>query len=297
MSMIGNVTRARYDELVAKGRELVEAQTRSQFALGDNALEIEPLRQRGGGHSGPGEELLGVSESLQMYADDIDVPYNTIKDYRWIVSRWPARTRRSGIAFSVYRILAGISDEQERHARLGRPPLNERTGERRWTMDAARRDVGRQVGHPVSVQEKIEAVHDLARDEEVASAVATDLLRRPDVAFRAMGDNTARHLVNRAQIDRAQQAGQVVRQQAGPALRRMEHNLGFVDLIGSCAAFVAAIGRIVPTLRGHEFSDDELATIHKNVARVRSTTDWIESAVDSGSVTMDEGLARLLRGE
>jgi hypothetical protein len=297
MSMIGNVTRARYDELVAKGRELVEAQTRSQFALGDNALEIEPLRQRGGGHSGPGEELLGVSESLQMYADDIDVPYNTIKDYRWIVSRWPARTRRSGIAFSVYRILAGISDEQERHARLGRPPLNERTGERRWTMDAARREVGRQVGHPVSVQEKIEAVHDLARDEEVASAVATDLLRRPDVAFRAMGDNTARHLVNRAQIDRAQQAGQVVRQQAGPALRRMEHNLGFVDLIGSCAAFVAAIGRIVPTLRGHEFSDDELATIHKNVARVRSTTDWIESAVDSGSVTMDEGLARLLRGE
>lgn len=46
-------------------------------------------------------------------------------------------------------------------------------------------------------------------------------------------------MVNRAQLDRSHQAGEVVRLQASPALRHMEHNLGFVDLIGACAAFVA----------------------------------------------------------
>jgi hypothetical protein len=42
--------------------------------------------------------------------------------------------------------------------------------------------VGHQVSRPVTAQEKIRAIHTLARDEEVAAAVTTDFLRRPAVA-------------------------------------------------------------------------------------------------------------------
>ncbi|MGW1976830.1 DUF6192 family protein [Streptomyces sp. NPDC001889] len=58
------------------------------------------------------------------------------------------------------------------------------------------------VGAAQSAQEKAEAIHDLAADEQVAVRVAADLLRRPAVAERAAADDTARHLFNRAQNDR-----------------------------------------------------------------------------------------------
>lgn len=37
--------------------------------------------------------------------------------------------------------------------------------------------------------------------------------------------------------------------------------------------------------------------VHENVARVRATLDWIETAVDTGKVDMDDELTCLLRGE
>jgi hypothetical protein len=37
--------------------------------------------------------------------------------------------------------------------------------------------------------------------------------------------------------------------------------------------------------------------VHENVARVRATLDWIETAVDTGKVDVDGELAKLLQGE
>ncbi|WUE10332.1 DUF6192 family protein [Nonomuraea sp. NBC_00507] len=165
-------------------------------------------------------------------------------------------------------------------------------------MDRHRRQAGRGPEarqHRLSAK-KIERIHDLARDEAVAVRVATDLLRRPQVASRTMLDDTAKHMVNRAQVDHAHQAGHVARQRT-PALPCIEHSRDFLELIGACAAFVSAIGRVVPGLHGHQFTTDERAAVARNVARVRATADWIESAVESGEVSIDEGLARLLQGE
>jgi hypothetical protein len=58
----------------------------------------------------------------------------------------------------------------------------------------------------------------------------------------------------------------------------------------------------LPALRGSrctadEFTADEQATVHRGAARVRAAVDWLESAVDTGNTSLDEGLARLLRGE
>lgn len=278
----------------AQSRELVREHGRIQFKLGDNALEIEPMGPHGGSqpHQVPG---LGVTEALRMFAEDIVVSPNTMKDWRWVASRWPAKQRRDDVPFHIHRVLASIADADQRFAVIAEPPMLARTGERRWTEDEAKRRLGWQVSRPETVQEKVNAVHALVDDDEVATRVATDLLRRPEVAARAMSDTTARHLVNRAQADQARQGTELVRQRT-PALQHIEHTREFLDLVGACAQFVASAGRIVPGLRGQNYTEDEKATVQRNLARVRAAADWIEGAVATGQVTPEEGLARLLAG-
>jgi hypothetical protein len=86
-------------------------------------------------------------------------------------------------------ILADISDESARWEKIKHPPFHRRSGTHRWTLDAAKREIGHQVHTPATVQEKVEAIHDLARDESVATRVATDFQRRPDVAFKTAADD------------------------------------------------------------------------------------------------------------
>jgi hypothetical protein len=108
-----------------------------------------------------------------------------------------------------------------------------------------------------------------------------------------MADHTARHAVNNAQYDQSRQVDEGVRRRT-PAICRIEHSIEYLDLVGACAQFVAGVGRILPSLRGHEFSADERATVLRNVARVRGTADWIEQAITIGDVNIDEALAKLL---
>jgi hypothetical protein len=329
--MVGAVTQARYQALVTEGRELVALASRCQFRLGDAAIEVEPIRGRGGA---PAAEGATVEASLQAFADDLMVSASTLKSYRWVASRWPAARRAASVSHTVHAILASIEDEQERWVAINDPPLDERTGRRRWTVALAQRRVGHSTGRPESVAEKVNAIHDLARDEQVAVAAATDLLRRPEVTSRVAAeskvdviahltrddqvaaevatdllrrprvaaqvveDDTARHLVNRAQVDRVERAVAPVRARSplAPAAAQVAHSLGYVELVGACHAFVSAAGRVVPTLRGRAFSTAERAVLDTNIAKVRGAADWIEGAVQSGNVSLDEGLAALLRG-
>lgn len=68
----------------------------------------------------------------------------------------------------------------------------------------------------------------------------------------------------------------------------------FLDLVTACHSFVAAA---VHGLRDRTLSEDECAIVHSNAAKVRATPDWIETAVDTGKVDMDDEVARLLKGE
>ncbi|WP_327749930.1 DUF6192 family protein [Streptomyces europaeiscabiei] len=297
---VGSVSRARYEEIIAGDRELIEVDTKIQFVIGDHALEIEPMRPHGGSLPAGGEDLFGVRETLEMYAEDVGVPYNQVRLNRQTASRWPAEYRVQGVSFEIHRILEKLDDRFER---ITNPPRHPRDGVARWTQDAAKRQVGWRVDSPQSVQEKVEAIHDLAVDEQVAARVATDFLRRPGVAFRAAGDNTARHLFNTAQTSRWMQAEESdpvpgePENPVAPAIRQIDRTIEFLDLIGACHKFVAATGRLVPQMHGRRLSEDERDLIHKNVARVRATCEWVESAVDSGHLDMDEELARILRGE
>ncbi|MEU9631603.1 DUF6192 family protein [Streptomyces luteogriseus] len=328
---VGAVSQSRYDEIVAELRQVVEQQTRGSFTIGDRALEIEPMRERGGQHAAPGKELFTVRETLFRLAEDIGLAYKTVESARWTASRWPKEHRQAGVSFRVHRILGQIENEAERFATIAKPPA----GGTRWTVDEANRRVGRQVERPASPQERINAIHSLARDEEVAATVTTDLLkrptvaakvpaaekarvveeftrdeavattaatnllRRPDVAFRAMSDDTARFQVNQAQNERSRQAREYFEDTSpvAPAVRHIDRTVEFLDLVTACHSFVAAAGRTVPGLRDRTLNDDERTIVHQNVAKVRATLDWLETAVDTGKVDMDDELTRLLKGE
>ncbi|MBW3363090.1 DUF6192 family protein [Streptomyces microflavus] len=327
-SNVGEVTLSRYEQIVAELRDVVEQQTRGQFTIGDRALEIEPMRPRGGPVS---ENAWSVEASLTMLAEDIGLSLSTVKTARWTASRWPADQRRPGVSFTVHRVLASIDGEADRFAEIDRLPVDKK----RWTVDDAKRRVGFQVETPVSRQEKVTAIHSLAQEAEVAAAVTTDflkrpqvaakvsqndkvrvveeftrdehvattaatnLLRRPDVAFKAMSDDTARFQVNHAQNERSRQAHDHFERTnpVAPAVRNIDRTAEFLDLVTACHAFVAAAGRTVPGLRDRILSEDEGVIVHQNVAKVRATLDWIETAVDTGKVDMDDELAAMLRGE
>ncbi|MEH0573127.1 MULTISPECIES: DUF6192 family protein [Streptomyces] len=231
-----------------------------------------------------------------MFAEDIGLAYTTVRDYRWVSSRWPKQRRRPDVSHTIHKILAAIGDEAERFEAVNNPPPHPRYGTPRWTHDSAKRVVGWKVDSPQDVQEKVEAIHDLASYDAVAAVVTTDFLRRPAVASKAMADDTARHAVNEAQFDRFRQQAQYVHQEAAPQLARMEHGTQFMDLVAACAQFVATAGRIVPNLKGASYDAAERDTIERGLSRVRAAADWIENAVTRGEVDLDEQLMRLLKG-
>ncbi|MFI6056127.1 DUF6192 family protein, partial [Streptomyces violascens] len=257
---------------------------------------------------------------------------SSVMSYRFTAASWPPDQRVKGVSIDVHRILVGV---ENRFEVIRNPPFNRRYGKPRWTEDAAKRVRGWQVQNPVSVQEKVTAIHGLAADDQVAAQVAADLLRRPavadevpaqvrvetirdlahdeqvaaqaatgllhrpDVAFKAMSDDRARQSVNHAQVERGRQAREEFEQSSelAPVIRRFERTSEFLDLVGACHSFVAITNRVVPGLRGRTVGEDEKSLLGENIARVRAACEWIEHAIETGEVDVDDALARLLRGE
>ncbi|MFH9016362.1 DUF6192 family protein [Streptomyces sp. NPDC017943] len=148
----------------------------------------------------------------------------------------------------------------------------------------------------MSAAERVRVVKELTRDDEVATSVTSELLQRPRVARQAMRNDDVRFTVNRAQFDNSEQAREQIRERM-PSVRKIEHAMEYLDLVGSAHQYVATLGWLVPRLRGQEFSDDERETIRRSIARVRGAVDWLEPALETGMVTLDEQLAQLLKGE
>ncbi|WP_267888804.1 DUF6192 family protein [Streptomyces sp. NRRL F-5755] len=139
----------------------------------------------------------------------------------------------------------------------------------------------------------------MTADDTVAAKVASDVLRRPEVAARVVADDTARHLVNKAQQDRTRQKAESFRRTSpvGRMVRKIERSEEFLELLTACHRFVMACTQAVPKLRGRRLSEDEQAVLAEKITRCRATLDWIETAAATGEVDMDEELANLLRGE
>ncbi|WP_344124603.1 DUF6192 family protein [Streptomyces blastmyceticus] len=218
------------------------------------------------------------------------------------------------MSWEVHKILASADDPFEV---IAHPPLNERTGRRAWDGDAAKRAVGWKASVPVTVEEKVEAVTELVRDEAVACRVAADLLKRREVAFVAMRDGDARYMVNEAQFEQADKddeldeefrdvlaadehgGGDETERFDDPAtvVRHWHRQMEFADLMAVCQGFIAGATRLVPKLRGQEFTERQHGQVGSVLEKLRATADWIETAVATGQTDLDEALAALLRGE
>lgn len=153
-------------------------------------------------------------------------------------------------------------------------------------------------------------IQDLAQDEQVAALVACDLLHRPQVAFRAMRDPQARELVSQAQFDQAglvedgegedwwdeSDAAEVEEGVVDPVtiVRGFHRAMEFTDLIGVCQW--AGASQLVRAARTGVLRVATLAVL-RHLEKIRATADWIERAVSTGKVDLDEALAKLLRGQ
>ncbi|CAM5625064.1 hypothetical protein SCYAM73S_06863 [Streptomyces cyaneofuscatus] len=317
---VGEVTLSRYEQIVAELRDVVEQQTRGQFTIGDRALEIEPMRPRGGPVS---ENAWSVEVSLTMLAEDIRPQVVNVK-----AAAGPARAGQAAPApprISFQCRGCWPASTANRAAARDRATARRQEALRPWTTPkrgsaSSRRGFRQekvtaihslaqetevaaavttdflkrpQVAAKVSQNDKVRVVEEFTRDEHVATTAATNLLRRPDVAFKAMSDDTARFQVNHAQNERSRQAHDHFERTkpVAPAVRNIDRTVEFLDLVTACHAFVAAAGRTVPGLRDRTLSEDESTIVHQNVAKVRATLDWIETAVDTGKVDMDDELA------
>ncbi|MGW6791603.1 DUF6192 family protein [Streptomyces chartreusis] len=136
----------------------------------------------------------------------------------------------------MHRILAAAPDAYEliRH-----PPADDRTGEVRWSGDAAKRAAGWPSATPVTVTEQVEAIPGLAQDEQVAALAACELLHRPEVAFRAMRDRQARELVNEAQFEQAEPVDDEEGSWWEPDAAEDEEGSGLIDPVRTARVSIA----------------------------------------------------------
>lgn len=285
---IGTVTKTRYRQLQKEGKRIVQLQTEGQWRLGDIALEICPIQQVGGEH---GEV---VTATIYEYAESIGIPGATLMDYRWVASRWPAETRVRGIVWTIHSHLASLKN---RVRMIEHPPPNPVTGRREWTCDNALRAAKRTPQIPRSTTEKVNKIYDLVHNDDQAAVQAVHhLLQREEVAHKALADPHTRHIVNRVQRERDEQVQQSARERT-PAIQRVERSIEIMELLGACAAFVAAMNRGIKALHEHRITDDERAAVRDKLIQVRAAADWCESAVETGDITLDDQLSKLLRGE
>ncbi|MFJ4689462.1 DUF6192 family protein [Streptomyces sp. NPDC088789] len=152
----------------------------------------------------------------------------------------------------------------------------------------------------------------------VDSRVAVDLLKRREVAFVAMRDSDARYMVNEIQFEQADDDDELDEEyrdvlardsedapdgegerfdDPATVVRRWHRQIEFTDLMAVCEGLIAGAARLVPKMRGQEFTDRQHERVSTVLEKLRATADWIETAVATGQTDLDEALAQLLRGE
>lgn len=103
-----------YEGLVEAGREARKQVDSMQWTEGDLALQVEALPS----HDRPrdpetGDFIKDEVKALKRYAEDIDIPYSTMQDYRRTAEAWPQDGRAPGVGWMVHKTLATQEDRFE----------------------------------------------------------------------------------------------------------------------------------------------------------------------------------------
>jgi hypothetical protein len=116
-----------YEGLVEAGRAAREQADSMQWVEGDLALQVEalPADER------PRDPESGLfiedeAKTLKRYAEDVDIAYPVMRDYRWVAEAWPRRSRADEVSWRTHRVLAGQPDRFD----LVRPGMTVREAEK-----------------------------------------------------------------------------------------------------------------------------------------------------------------------
>ncbi|MFD7015368.1 DUF6192 family protein [Streptomyces sp. NPDC059928] len=285
-SLVSDYRTEEWTEMVRKGQRLVGTESSAQFQLGDLALDMVPLPPKG-------KRLpMKAYKLLADYADDIGLERERLEEYRLVAGAWPKNKRDKKVCWTVHSIL---SRHPDRFSLIHFPPVHRRSGERRWTCDAAFRVRGWKTETAETTEEKLRQVEDLLDDEQVAADAVERFMRKPAVVKRVAEKPHVRETFNRAQTERIREAHETTRKR--PEVRHLDEESEVLTVLGLCSAFAHGIGKALPGLHLAELSDDAKDSIREGLERVSAAVEWTEHVLDTGSSDMDEALERLIAGE
>lgn len=286
MGPVADYGAEKWNNLVHRGREIVDTQGATQFAVGDIALEIAPQPP-------PGKRLPAATYNLLgIYAEEVGLERERLEEYRLVSAAWPEERRNRDVCWTVHSIL---SHKPNRFELIQNPPIYPRTGERRWTCDGARRALGWKTDVPESLEETVRHVQDLMKDEEVAVQVVERTMQRPEVVRQVAEKPHVRETFNRAQASGIREAHEDTKKR--PEVRKLDEQQDVLTVLGLCSAFTSGIGRTLPRLHVANLSDEAKDSIREGLDRVRAAVDWTQHALETGSTDMDTAYMRLLREE
>jgi hypothetical protein len=251
----------------------------------------------------------GVFPVLDRLADTIGINVHTLLGYRHVAAAWPPDKRAPEVSWSIHKALDALEDRFEL---IHNPP----PGVERWTEDKALSYAGRLPHRPLTKAEKLDRVRVLLDQDENAVEAVSELIRRPDVAHRVMGDTSNQRILYRAHHEQRLQAAEArfmaahesedgeeeeFEEPVSREVRRREPAVDYtrassevLELIGIGTSFLVEMQRLIPSLHVAEFTDREVRAILDNHRRIRAALDWCDSVVTTGDKTMDEELARIL---
>ncbi|MFB7076421.1 DUF6192 family protein [Streptomyces sp. NPDC056308] len=284
-SLVTDYRASEWTDLVHKGQRLVGSESSTQFALGDIGLEMVPLPPRGK------RPPMKAYKLLANYAEEIGLESERFEEYRLVAGAWPKKQRAKNVCWTVHAIL---SHHHDRFDMIDNAPVYRRTGERRWTCNAAHRALGWKTQVPETMEERLRQVEDLL-DDETTVEVVERAMRRPAVVKRIAEKPQVRETFNRAQADRIREAREETRKR--PEVQKLNEQQEVLTVLGLCSAFASGIGRSLPGLHLAELSDDAKDSIREGLSRVTAAVGWTEHVLETGSTDMDAALERLIAGE
>lgn len=273
-------------DMIKEGQRLTGSEGSAQFKLGDLGLKLAPLPPKG-------KRLPMKSYKLLAdFAEEIGQPRERFEEYRLVAGAWPKAKRNHEVCWTVHSLLARDPD---RFIMINNPPLYRRTGQRRWTCDAALRVLGRKTGVAETQEERLRQVEELLEDEQTAATVVERAMQREPVLRRVAQRQPVREAFNRAQTEEFREAHEETRR--APEVRRINEESEVLTVLGLCHSFAHGIGRTLPGLHLAELSGDAKDSIREGLERVNAAVSWTEHVLETGSTDMDEALERLIAGE
>lgn len=124
-----------WQELVEAGRRAVERLGDAKWELGDLANEAAPLQT-------PGGSVTGAHHRLREFADEIGLPFDTLRGYRNVAAHWPHEERQNSLGWTAHRELLKADDP--RRAMQEILTLDPPNGSR-WTVAAIAEHIGKPV--------------------------------------------------------------------------------------------------------------------------------------------------------